>query len=786
LSNRMSGEEATSDIDDDETRQLVKIQNRKNKKSGGFQSMGLSHGIFKGIFRRGYKIPTPIQRKCIPRILDGKDVLAMARTGSGKTAAFLIPILERLKTREHQGPRAVILSPTRELALQTAKFTTELSKFTNLHVSVILGGDTMDSQFAQIDEQPDIVIATPGRLLHILVEMDRKLPHVKMAVFDEADQLFEMGFAEQLNEILGRLPESKQVLLFSATLPNKILEFAKAGLRDPDLIRLDVEKRLPENLKMTFFHSRHEDKLPALLHLLSNVIATDQKVVIFVATKHHVELLRQVLMRHNYDPCYIYSSLDPLARKMMIQRFRHESDDPTKVTNLMIVTDIAARGIDIPLLDAVINYNFPPKAKLFIHRVGRVARAGRAGIAYSIVSNEEMPYLLDLYVFLGRKLSYCQDGDPEWDGRIGRYPQSAIDTEAETVQRDINESCDIAAQTKSAENGEKGYRRTREKPSQESINKAREIEILSCGVHPIFGTELAAQQSILDKMASLKPKMTIFEIRQKKCKNVTSEAVNAANIMRNMRELNCDRIEQFKAKRAEKISNMLDVVESVKADSFIPYRPSDDSEKHLEINAFQKEASAAMIDSSNQQQNTKGKKVWDRKRKKFVSNQVEQDKRIKTESGNWIKQSFKTGKYDDYKKKKNTDFADSDNEDNTESGEMSSSRLNKERLNTIFNARRRGGAAGRGGREQGALRKPENILKARSDRAKLEARGKGRGRGGPGRGSSMSRGGGSRGRGGSFGGGSRGRGGSGGRGRGGGGGRGRGGSGGRGRDSRGR
>ena len=183
----------------------------------------------------------------------------------------------------------------------------------------------MDSQFAQIDQQPDIVIATPGRLLHILVEMDRKLSHVKMAVFDEADQLFEMGFAEQLNEILGRLPESKQVLLFSATLPGKILEFAKSGLRDPDLIRLDVEKRLPENLQMTFFHARHEDKLPALLHLLSHVVKPDEKVVVFVATKHHVELLRMILLKYNYDPCYIYSSMDPAARKMMIQRFRHES-----------------------------------------------------------------------------------------------------------------------------------------------------------------------------------------------------------------------------------------------------------------------------------------------------------------------------------------------------------------------------------------------------------------------------------------------------------------------------
>lgn len=150
--------------------------------------------------------------------------------------------------------------------------------------------------------------------------MDRRLNYVKMVVFDEADQLFDLGFAEQLNEILGRLPESKQTLLFSATLPNKILEFAKAGLRDPELIRLDVERRLPENLQLTFFHARHEDKIAALLHLLGNVIKADEKIVIFVATKHHVELVKLFLERYNYTPCYIYSSMDPFARKMMISR----------------------------------------------------------------------------------------------------------------------------------------------------------------------------------------------------------------------------------------------------------------------------------------------------------------------------------------------------------------------------------------------------------------------------------------------------------------------------------
>lgn len=174
----------------------------------------------------------------IPLALEGRDLVAMARTGSGKTASFLIPMFERLKIRSAKaGARALILSPTRELAIQTSKFTKELGRFTGLKTAVILGGDSMDDQFSAIHGNPDIIIATPGRFLHVCVEMDLKLNNIEYIVFDEADRLFEMGFGEQLNEILNRLPDSRQTLLFSATLPKVLVEFAKAGLSDPVLIR---------------------------------------------------------------------------------------------------------------------------------------------------------------------------------------------------------------------------------------------------------------------------------------------------------------------------------------------------------------------------------------------------------------------------------------------------------------------------------------------------------------------------------------------------------------------
>uniref|UniRef100_H2ZC86 RNA helicase n=1 Tax=Ciona savignyi TaxID=51511 RepID=H2ZC86_CIOSA len=326
----------------------------------------LSHSVFKGVIRKGYKVPTPIQRKCIPLILSDKDVVAMARTGSGKTAAFLIPMFEKLQvTQSGAGARALLLSPTRELALQTFKFVKELGKYTSLRTACILGGDSMSEQFSAMHENPDVIIATPGRLMHVLVEMELRLSNMHYVVFDEADRLFELGFQEHLREILRRLPEDRQTLLFSATLPKQLVEFAKAGLNDPTLVRLDLDSKLSDQLKLAFLHLREDDKLPILIHLLRNVFKETEQSVVFVPTKHHVEYVKDVLQLLGMSCSYVYSSLDQTARKINIAKFRN------KKTMVLIVTDVAARGLDIPMLDNVVNYSFPAKSKLFVHRVGK-------------------------------------------------------------------------------------------------------------------------------------------------------------------------------------------------------------------------------------------------------------------------------------------------------------------------------------------------------------------------------------------------------------------------------
>ncbi|ESO09856.1 hypothetical protein HELRODRAFT_109323 [Helobdella robusta] len=483
--NKLSSKKVESSDDEEELKELQHLnrnENRKQRKSGGFQSMGLSNPVFKGVMFKGYKVPTPIQRKTIPMIMDKKDVVAMARTGSGKTGAFVIPMLERLKTHNPTGARAVILSPTRELALQTYKFAKELGKFTKLKFTLILGGDKIEDQFAALHENPDVIIATPGRFMHVLSEMNLKLLKVEYVVFDEADRLFEMGFQEQLGEILQRLPENRQTLLFSATLPKMLVEFASAGLNSPELIRLDVDTKLPDLLKLFFFECRSDDKVCVLLYLLHHIIKSSEPTVIFAATKHHVEYLNMVLTKAGYKCSISYSSLDPIARNINVDRFRNRR------TNIFIVTDLAARGIDIPLLVNVINFNFPAKPKLFLHRVGRVARAGNSGNAYSIVCADEKAYVLDLHMFLGRTINFVKESDAVnnnvADNLYGLVPQSAIDEEDRL--KTWNETVDFKNMLKVTSNAYKHYLKTRNPSSSESIKRMKAMSNEKLGYHPLF------------------------------------------------------------------------------------------------------------------------------------------------------------------------------------------------------------------------------------------------------------------------------------------------------------
>ncbi|XP_016535608.1 ATP-dependent RNA helicase DDX54 isoform X1 [Poecilia formosa] len=698
--------DCTSDVEPD-TRELVRAQNKKKKKSGGFQSMGLSFPVYKGVMKKGYKVPTPIQRKTIPVILDGKDVVAMARTGSGKTAAFLVPMFEKLKAPQAQtGARALILTPTRELALQTMKFTKELGKFTRLKIALILGGDSMEDQFAALHENPDIIIGTPGRLMHVITDMNLKLHSVEYVVFDEADRLFEMGFADQLQEIIRRLPDTRQTLLFSATLPKLLVEFARAGLTEPVLIRLDVDTKLSDQIKLSFFHLRVDDKPALLLHLLRNVAKPQEQTVVFAATKHHVEYLNELLSSEGIECAYIYSALDQTARKINIGKFVHRK------AMVLIVTDVAARGIDIPLLDNVINYNFPSKAKLFLHRVGRVGRAGRSGTAYSMVCPDEMPYVYDLHLFLGRPVQFATaDRTQDSDGVFGRVPQSILDDEGSHLITAHENSLDLQNLHRVSENAYKQYLKSRPNPSAESIRRVKSTDVSIMAVHPLLGSGLEKNElerlQLVDAIKSYKSKSTIFEIN-------SNSKTPASEVMRKKRSKDKQVVDKFNRQREDvaagsrlqlsappratagenegqgkgneeedlqgvfsevlgfKRRNLQEDGEHPKSkksretgkdeEYYIPYKPKDfNSERGLSLGGegshFEQQASSAVLDLMGDEgdQLNQHKKImrWDRKRKRFVkeSGKEEQNKKIRTESGQIVHNKKRKNFYEEWKKK---------------------------------------------------------------------------------------------------------------------------------------
>lgn len=496
-------------------------------------------------------MPTPIQRKTIPLVLDGQDVVGMARTGSGKTAAFVIPMIEKLKAHSARvGARALIMSPSRELALQTLKVVKEFGRGTDLKCVLLVGGDSLEDQFGFMAANPDIVIATPGRFLHLQVEMSLDLSSIKYVVFDEADRLFEMGFAAQLSEILHALPTSRQTLLFSATLPKSLVEFARAGLQEPSLVRLDAESKVSPDLQSAFFSVKSAEKEGALLHILNDLIKmptgppesakkgaeisgkkrkrgtdgpsprqkpTEHSTIIFTATKHHVEYLASLLRLSGFAVSHAYGSLDQTARNIQVEDFR------TGMTNILVVTDVAARGIDIPVLANVINYDFPPQPKIFVHRVGRTARAGQRGWSYSLVRDTDAPYLLDLQLFLAKKLllgSGCGE-TPNYaeDVIIGSLFREKLETTTEWIGKLLSDDDDLVLLRRVSEKGEKLYIKTRNSASSESAKRAKEL-VASKGwnqLHPLFNNETndteQARIDMLARISGFRPQETVFEIR---------------------------------------------------------------------------------------------------------------------------------------------------------------------------------------------------------------------------------------------------------------------------------
>ena len=510
----------------------------KKEKSGSFAAMGLEQNILNGLNRMGYKLPTPVQRKALPIALAGMDIVCMARTGSGKTCVFLLPLVQKLKMHQMNcGVRAIVLSPTRELAIQTFKFAKDMAKFTDLRIVSIVGGDSIDGQFEALSNKPDVIIATPGRLMHMIREISTfKLKSVKYLVFDEADRLFEMGFAEQLNEIVRECPQDRQTLLFSATMPKMLIQFSRAGLRDPQLIRLDTDTKMSDELRMGFFCVRSNEKVAALLYLVRRIIPADQLSIVFAATRHHSEFLHLMFNKVGVSSTVVYGAMDQDARNANLRAFRNGE------VSYLIVTDVAARGIDVPLLNNVINFHFPSSPKLFVHRCGRAARQGRIGFALSLVEPDEMPYVCDVISFLGKEIK--NKYEPEVDGGVeviqadgtlgynletmtpnmvhtGLLPQDVIDEENDFLKRCLADDDILLQMWKTSENGMIQYKRTRTEASHGGVKLAkatkksqtvRDIHPLIIGCDPKKCSKLVAEKAAFVRMLqTFRPAQTVFE-----------------------------------------------------------------------------------------------------------------------------------------------------------------------------------------------------------------------------------------------------------------------------------
>jgi ATP-dependent RNA helicase DeaD len=351
-----------------------------------FQNLGISQETLKSLDSLGYQKPTEIQEKAIPVVLSGKDLVAQAQTGTGKTAAFGIPIVEKINTKQKK-IQALVLVPTRELAIQVAKEIKELGKNKKVFVLSVYGGKSMKHQIDFLKKGNDVVIVgTPGRVKDLLNRGFLKLDNVKMFVLDEADRMLEMGFIEDIEEIMSYLPEERQNLLFSATMPKEILELAEEFLNeDYETIKVKPDEITVEKIKQIIYRVDPKNKFYKLIQILSEKDA--EKTIIFTQTKLEADELAEKLKEEGFNVSAIHGDFSQKKRETVLHNFR------TGKLKILVATDVAARGLDIKGVELVINYGLPRDAESYIHRIGRTGRAGKEGTAISIATPSEDKFL---------------------------------------------------------------------------------------------------------------------------------------------------------------------------------------------------------------------------------------------------------------------------------------------------------------------------------------------------------------------------------------------------------
>tara|TARA_R110002072_G_scaffold298981_1_gene473752 strand:- start:4723 stop:5979 length:1257 start_codon:yes stop_codon:yes gene_type:complete len=386
-----------------------------------FTELGLLPEILSSLNALGYTEPTPIQQQAIPLALNGKDVLGCAQTGTGKTAAFSIPLLQLLHQRKDNSNRnrpikALILTPTRELAAQIAESVKDYGKGLGLRHVLIFGGVGQNPQVQKLKEGVDILVATPGRLLDLMDQGHIRLDKVEFFVLDEADRMLDMGFIHDIKKILPKLPNKKQTLFFSATMPLAIADLAKNILHQPEYIKVDPVSSTADTIQQVVYHVLKPEKKNLLKHILQD--DSIKSMLVFSRTKRGADRLARLLDKAKIPSAAIHGDKSQGARERALKEFKNGK------LRVLVATDIAARGIDIESLQYVLNYDLPNEPETYVHRIGRTGRAGASGLSISMCDIDELPYLKDIEKLVKKKIKVISDHPfPITDEAISDYKE---------------------------------------------------------------------------------------------------------------------------------------------------------------------------------------------------------------------------------------------------------------------------------------------------------------------------------------------------------------------------
>ncbi len=387
-----------------------------------FEDLGISHATLKAVLRMGFEEATPIQAETIPLSLENKDVIGQAQTGTGKTAAFGIPLVEKVK-KEVEAIQGIIIAPTRELAIQVSEELYKIGSGKRVRVLPIYGGQDIGRQIRSLKKFPHIIVGTPGRLLDHINRKTIRLDHVQTVILDEADEMLNMGFIEDIEAILAEIPEERQTLLFSATMPAPIQRIAEKFMKEPKIVRMKAKEMTVPSIDQYYLEVQEKNKFDVLTRLLD--IQSPELAIVFGRTKRRVDELAEALNLRGYTAEGIHGDLSQAKRISVLRKFKEGSID------VLVATDVAARGLDISGVTHVYNFDIPQDPESYVHRIGRTGRAGKAGVAMTFVTPREKSYLAIVEKTTKRKMERMKP--PTLDEALEGQQRAVVDKILQTI-----------------------------------------------------------------------------------------------------------------------------------------------------------------------------------------------------------------------------------------------------------------------------------------------------------------------------------------------------------------